>query len=211
MADTARPDYLRERWTECFSALSLRAESGVFESILRKYAEGGRAYHTLRHIEECFEQFDRVSSMSSPGAVGLALWFHDAIYDPRASDNELRSALWAREVLVDAKAANAVIDQIQSMILATRHDAKPADGDTKILLDIDLSILGANRDRYGEYEVQVRKEYEWVDEVIFRQERIKILRRFLDRPSIYTTGDFRDRFEVIARNNLQHSISVLSR
>ena len=52
-----------------------------------------RAYHTLRHIEACLawmrdaplEDDDRI-------AAEFAIWFHDAVYDTRASDNEERSA-----------------------------------------------------------------------------------------------------------------------
>jgi predicted metal-dependent HD superfamily phosphohydrolase len=177
---------------------------------VERYSEPHRAYHTLQHIGECFAQFDRVHDARAPGEVGLALWFHDAIYDPRASDNEARSAQWARAVLGESGARTTVIEAVERLILATQHDATPQDHDAQIVVDIDLSILGADADRFQEYEDQVRREYEWIEEEAFRRGRTNVLRSFLDRPFIYSTDDFRARLETRARSNLARSIAALS-
>lgn len=170
---------LRPYWDRCFDQLSICVPNGVFELLIARYSEPHRAYHTLQHIGECFEQLDSVRGLYSAGAVGLALWFHDAIYDPRASDNERRSAQWAREVLKDVGLANATIDAVECMILATRHEAVPVDHDAQIVVDIDLSILGADEGRYREYEYQIGKEYSWVEDSVFRRGRIDVLQHFL--------------------------------
>ena len=62
---------LREQWGRCFGILSLRPPEGTFESLAKRYSEPQRAYHTLQHISECFEQFDRIRDADSAGAVGL--------------------------------------------------------------------------------------------------------------------------------------------
>jgi len=201
---------LGKQWDRCFETLSLRAPAGAFESLVERYSEPHRAYHTLQHIGECFAQFDRVHDAHAPGEVGLALWFHDAIYDTHASDNEARSAEWARAVLDEAGAPATTIEAVERLILATQHDVTPQDHDAQIVVDIDLSILGADADRFQEYEVQVRREYAWVDDDAFRHGRTKVLRSFLERPFIYSTADFRARFEARARSNLAGSIAALS-
>lgn len=201
---------LREHWDECFAALSLRAPAGVLESLVARYSEPHRAYHTLQHIGECFDQFSAMRNVDAPGQVGLALWFHDAIYDTHASDNEAKSAQLARTILAKAGAPESTIESIERLIMATKHDAVPEGRDAQILVDIDLSILGADPQRYREYEVQIRREYDWVEEIAFRNGRIRALQNFLDRSFIYSTADFRDRLEAPARSNLAREIASLA-
>jgi predicted metal-dependent HD superfamily phosphohydrolase len=86
--------------------------------------------------------------------------------------------------------------------MATRHDATPTDSDEQLLVDIDLSILGANRERFAEYDRQVRAEYSWVPGFIYNMKRKGVLKAFLARPSIYNTSYFRERYEQQARINL---------
>jgi predicted metal-dependent HD superfamily phosphohydrolase len=155
------------------------------------------------HLDLVREQCQR------PAEVELALWFHDAIYDPQAPDNERRSADWATLELTSAGAAQSLTASIQSLILITQHNAIPVAHDEQFLVDIDLSILSASRDRFLEYEEQIRIEYSWVPHVIFRRERAKVLRHFLSRPSIYSTEFFREKLEANARRNLAESIARL--
>jgi predicted metal-dependent HD superfamily phosphohydrolase len=81
----------------------------------------------------------------------------------------------------------------------------------RLLVDIDLSILGATPERFDEYEVQVRQEYAWVPGPLFRRKRGEILQAFLVRPSIYSMPWFRQRLEAQARSNLQRSVARLRR
>jgi predicted metal-dependent HD superfamily phosphohydrolase len=93
--------------------------------------------------------------------------------------------------------------------MATKHDAVPTNSDTRLLVDIDLSILAASADRFDEYERQVRQEYAWVPDFLFRRTRRSILEAFRSRAHIFNTDYFRDRFEAAARLNLDRSIGSL--
>jgi Uncharacterized protein conserved in bacteria len=91
----------------------------------------------------------------------------------------------------------------------TRHSAAPVGVDAHVLVDADLSILGAPPARFREYEAQVRSEYAWVPDEMFRTTRAQILKELLDRSHLYSTAYFQERYEAQARRNLQHSLQYL--
>ena len=164
----------------------------------------------MQHLDECFEKLDELHPLARyPAEVELALWFHDAIYDVKQHDNEERSAEWARASAAAAGVFTEVCERVYSLILTTRHKAVPHGMDAEILVDVDLSILGAAPERFDEYEKQVREEYAWVPEFIFRRERKAILKEFLARPRIFSTTRFRERYERQARSNLERSLERL--
>lgn len=205
------PTSLAEHWRAAFGPLNLALPLECeFTDLLDRYREPHRAYHTVQHLDECFREFEVArASADSPSAVALALFYHDAIYDTHAHDNEEKSAELARQMLARQGAESALLQHITDLILVTRHAALPETPDQKLVVDIDLSILGAPKDRFDEYEQQVRREYSWVDESIFRSVRRKILEEFLARPAIYSTPPFQ-RLERSARENLTRSIAALA-
>jgi predicted metal-dependent HD superfamily phosphohydrolase len=141
--------------------------------------------------------------------VELALWFHDAVYAPRAKDNEAQSAAWAVRVMQHAGLPPAACARVQALILKTCHDALPETPDELVLVDIDLAIFGADAARFDEYERDVRAEYVWVPACIFRRKRREVLESFLAQPSIYSTVHFKNLLEKRARENLARSLSGL--
>jgi predicted metal-dependent HD superfamily phosphohydrolase len=203
------------RWLELWQRLGVaRGTDGTladaYAALIARYADSHRHYHTARHIAECLAHFDAVCNRCKrPVEVELALWFHDAIYEPRARDNEAQSAAWALRVLRDAGVASDAAQRVSELILTTRHDALPATPDEQLLVDIDLSILGAAAARFDEYEQQVRSEYGWVPQFLFNRTRLKILETFLARPVIYSTPHFHGLLEKKARENLARSCSAL--
>jgi len=178
---------------------------------MRRYAEPHRSYHTTRHLEECFAKLDEGRAHAERlYEVELALWFHDAVYEVRNSDNEERSASWAQAAVSAAGIDNAIGSRVRDLILATRHDMAPSTKDAAFLIDVDLAILGAQAERFDEYERQVREEYSWVPGFLFRRKRREILEGFLRRPTIFSTEFFRARYESAARANLTRSIQQLA-
>lgn len=180
------------------------------DELVARYAEPHRYYHTLQHLGECIAAFDDTLALAAhPGEVEAALWFHDAVYDVQAHDNETRSAAWAESALLDAGVAAAAVRRVHAHVMATRHEALPPSADARLVVDIDLGILGSAPARFDEYEIQVREEYAWVAEALFRERRRALLLRLLAQPSIYGTAHFRDRLERLARDNLRRSIRRL--
>lgn len=201
----------RIRWRALWEHCGARGDPlPAHDALVRAYLEPHRAYHNLRHIDDCLRQFEGVRNLAvQPDAVEWALWYHDVVYAPRAKDNEERSAEAARRACDAAGLPSAFADRVADLILATRHDAVPADPDAQLVVDIDLSILGRDDAEFDEYERSVRAEYRWVPDLLFRPGRARILRGFLDRPSIFSTAHFHSRFEEQARRNLRRSLAAL--
>ena len=199
-----------ERWQATWRGLGLAAPHGLYEQLCLRYSEPHRAYHTLHHLRECFSHFDLARHLAAHAfEVELALWFHDAIYEPRATDSEEQSAAWAAQALRGVHATAAQVERVSGLIIATKHATVGGPPDHAVLLDTDLSILGAPRPRFLEYEAQVRREYSWVPEEAFRKARAALLARFLERPRIYVTEYFGNLLEAQARANLRYSLERL--
>ena len=140
-----------------------QAPQDVFDELLARYSESHRAYHTPGHLDECFEKLAELQSEAIHiEEIEIAIWFHDAIYDVKNSGNEQRSAEWAKRTVAAAGVSRAAAERVYALVMVTRHDAIPRGMDESILVDVDLSILGASPDRFDEYEQQVRQEYSWV-------------------------------------------------
>lgn len=196
-------------WRRAWAGIGAAGEgTALFERLKAAYAEPQRHYHTLQHLGECLALFDGARTLADrPHEVELALWFHDAVYEVKRHDNEQRSADWAREALRDAGVGGDAAQRVHDLVMATRHTAVPAGRDERLLVDIDLSILGAERARFDEYERQIRREYAYVPGFLFRRKRREILKGFLDRPAIYGTPHFHDALEARARENLARAIA----
>lgn len=203
-----------QRWSALWQALELpepKARDALYAELMTSYAEPHRHYHATQHLDECMTHFDALRDLAPrPAEVELALWFHDAIYDTHRNDNEQRSADWAQAAMVAAGLEPESAARVHALILCTRYAAPQTDADAQVLMDVDLAILGTPPARFAECERQIRAEYAWVPEPVFRQKRRDILQLFLSLPSIYATERYRARYEAQARGNLRDSIARLS-
>ncbi len=176
------------------------------------YAEPHRRYHDRRHIEDCLEKLAGWPGLSGRERRLLtwAIWWHDAVYDPTASDNEARSAELARRDLRELGATQAEIDEVARLILLTAgHQVREGDHLGEALVSIDLSILAAPPAAYDVYARNVRAEYAHVPDEAWRRGRAAVLQRFLDAPVIFPDPSFRAAHEAQARANLAREIASL--
>jgi len=182
----------------------------IWSELLAAWSEPHRAYHNLEHLQSCLAEWRQVRDGSEADAqLVLALLFHDAIYDPRAADNEERSAAWASRVGAELGLTAAACSGIVGMILATKTHGSAGDEATRRLLDIDLSVLGADPGRFAAYDAGIRQEYRHVPDEAYRRGRTQVLQSFLNRQPIYLTESFRQRYEAAARRNLAQAIRQL--
>ena len=182
----------------------------TFKILEDLYSRSNRFYHNQGHISYCLSKFQKYRHLADfPYEVEIAIWFHDAIYDTTSTDNEEKSTELAQDKLSVLNVNVQSIDRIVEMILATKsHQAFTID--SKLMIDIDLLILGASTPIFEKYDRNIRKEYTWVPQEVYLPKRIEVLQSFLDRNVIYQTQEIREQCETKARNNISKKIEELS-
>lgn len=189
----------------------------VFDELWDAYGASARHYHSREHIAECLAWLGEVrESLAFPAEVGLAIWFHDAIYATRPfSGSESRSADLALASCIRMGVAEPPARRIAAMVRATKdHTLAPGTGvepsDALTLFDIDLATLGAGPLRYAEYERDVRAEYSWVPKALYVTTRARVLEGFAKRPRIYHHETLHERLEANARRNIERAVAELT-
>ncbi|CAG0903207.1 unnamed protein product [Cyprideis torosa] len=142
------------------------------------------------------------------------------VYDPRAGDNDERSAQKFQEFAqeVGYGSGSTFRDEVISLIrltathCTTEHLSRDAFGceDRHYFLDMGMALLGGTREEYEADALRIRREYGFLPENVYKELRTKILRSFLEIPNIYATPDFRHHFEEQARRNILNEVSRLS-
>ena len=209
-------------WTAVWSSLGRPAPAGLQAELMTAWSEPQRHLHDQRHLRECMALWSRWRGQSLRASeVAIALWFHDAIYDPQApvaGSNELSSAAWAARSLMRAGADSDTAQRVHDLVMATQHGftkemapaALESSPDAQLLVDIDLTILGSPAERFERYDQDVRKEYAWVPGFRYQEARAQVLQSFLDRPRLYYGEHAVALLEAQARINLAAVLSRLA-
>lgn len=205
-----------DRWRALVGRVAPELDAAAsFDVLVGAYGDSARGYHDESHIVACLEELDSAKGICErPDEVEFAIWLHDVVYRSRGGDNETESADLAVLWLVTGGATTEVADRIREMILATEHaagdegTAGSATGDVAVMLDIDLSILGADEERFAAYEAGVRHEYRWVPGPLYRRKRAEVLRGFMERDPLFRTDHFRERLEGRAKQNLNRAVGT---
>jgi predicted metal-dependent HD superfamily phosphohydrolase len=196
------------RWSRACMDVGVAPEERDYRRVRRAWSSLGRHYHTLTHLAACLREFDAARDLATrPAEVELTLWLHDAVYRSWRRDNEERSADLAIDLF--RAAPLECVERIRQMILDTRHREDELGGDTALVVDVDLSILGQQPEVYDAFERAIRREYWWVPRNRYRAGRGAVLEKFLSRSSIYQTDRFYETYEKPARDNLARALAAL--
>lgn len=180
----------------------------VFAELQARYSAAGRYYHTPRHICQCLRQLDHArDGIPRPDYVEIALWFHDAIYDPKARDNEDRSAHLFLSMSSDL--ACGARQAIASLIMATVHPSEPSCRDQRYMVDIDLSSFGLTWAEFLRDSRDVRAEFPHLSNDLFLIGQSSFLRGLTGRENFYLTSFFRERLEDQARDNIRRYLGIM--
>lgn len=165
------------------------------------YCEPHRHYHNLGHIAHMFST--RVPL--TPNQV-MAIWFHDAIYQPGETDNEAKSAKLASDHIISNPANGLDAKIVETIILDTRTH-EPSIEESKLVLDLDLMILAGTAPQYHRYQSQIRREYERIPDDDYMKGREQFLRKMQSRLRLFHVLT---QFESNARENLRNEIARLA-
>ncbi|MEE9901246.1 MAG: metal-dependent hydrolase [Acinetobacter haemolyticus] len=199
---------LEKSWFELHQYYHFSEPQKVFNKLIAAYSEKQRAYHTVQHLYECLVLFESIRpDFNDANAVELALWFHDAVYDPQAKDNELKSAELLEYYLAQDLSVD-IVQKIKRWIIATQKHEATDELDLQFLLDIDLAILAASPERFDEYEQQIQQEFAWVDPDIYSIKRKQVLAHFYQTEPLYQTEYFQQNFEQRAKQNLKRILNI---
>lgn len=204
--------HLAVDWLELCRRVGARGDvAGAGAALLGRWAEQHRGYHDLAHLDEVLARVGQLAAEAAEAdTVRLAAWFHDAVYDPTALDNEQRSAELATTSLSSLDLTPDQVGEVARLVrLTAGHDVGPDDPDGAVLCDADLAVLASDPLRYASYVEGVRREYAHLDDAGFVAGRTQVLRRLLDRSTLFRTSYGRATWEAAARANVTAELGEL--
>lgn len=192
---------LRDRWPLAAGAL--------VDDLLDRWSEPHRRYHDPRHLEHCLDALALLGGGEQ--VVELALWFHDAVHEGHAGEDEEASARLAESAL-DGVLPRAYVAEVSRLVrLTAGHEAADSDDNGHHVCDADLAILGSPPEHYARYCRDVRIEYAEVPLQDFRRGRHRVLAYLLERDPLYRTDPGAALWSVPARVNLTAEARRLTR
>lgn len=207
---------LRRRWQDALVAVRGTASGPdplpYAEHLLERWGEPQRRYHTTAHLAQVLDHVDTLAGHAAdPDVVRLAVWFHDAVYRPDRSENEERSAALAERALPEAGVPDAATAEVARLVrLTVTHDPADGDRDGEVLCDADLAVLASAPREYAAYAAQVREEYGFVPDDLFRAGRADVLRHLLGLPRLFRTPHGAAVWEPRARQNVTTELELLT-
>jgi predicted metal-dependent HD superfamily phosphohydrolase len=173
-------------------------------ALMRRYNEPLRQYHNLGHIQRGYAEHEKFFGHMDP--VTFFAWtYHDAIYDPKAKDNEEQSALLFEKDNETLGFAAEDAQRISALIRSTTHT-----GEKNVITDIDLSNLAIPPSEYDDNTRKIRAEYDFLSDDAWHAGRRDFLVRFLAAGPIFATPQFAAAYERQAVENMQRELSRLT-
>ena len=231
-----RPEKIRPRllraWEAAFAPRLEKAPATfqqqvteLGESLLQAWEQPHRAYHHSGHLSQMLTDLDhlyahRAQAGSTPLALILAAWFHDAVYEGAPDKDERRSEQLASASLAPLVTAGLLtgheLQMVSLLVRATATHELPEStdlpagyepADIQFFLDADMSILAADSARYRRYLRGVRSEYSHFDDEAFRAGRTTFLRSILGRKCVFLSEEGLQLWEEPARVNLRAELT----
>jgi len=208
------PD-LRESWLQLVQQVQGRLDVAArqYDIMAAVYSGSYRYYHNLEHVGYCLRLLTEVEQpLLYRDAMELAIWFHDLVYLPGFPYNEELSSAVAHSFILELTGNHLLAEKARELIMVTKHDRALTAADSleaQYMADIDLAVLGESFERYAYYERAIRQEYGYLSDEQYCYGRRQVLTGLLNRPYIYATLKFRQKFEAAARRNILHTMAQM--
>jgi predicted metal-dependent HD superfamily phosphohydrolase len=190
--------------------LNCEQQLTLWNEVEKNYSKPDRHYHNLGHLDSILAELSiHKGKFDNWDTVIFAIAYHDIVYNTLKNNNEKRSAEIAINRLGGTSFPKNLIAHCERMILATKKH-ETGDSEINLFTDADLSILGAESTIYKEYAKQIRMEYSIYPDFIYKAARKKVLLHFLAMKNIYKTKDFSDKYELLAKVNIQTELNALT-
>jgi predicted metal-dependent HD superfamily phosphohydrolase len=188
-------------WRRCVASPPSPEAAVVYSDLRARLGDSGRKFHNMGHIDDCLARFDEVKRhLDDPDAVELALWFHDAVYDPGDATNERRSA--ALFLSHGAGARAAFRRRVCALILTTQRSRTPRNNDCKFIDDIDLAGFGSPWEEFMQNGDLLRREFATQSDADYYRGLASFLNSLRRRPRFFRTDWFAKRYEAQAQRNV---------
>ena len=196
-------------WKHLQEAGAMGDAEWFWETILEPYFGKDRAYHNWAHICDLLTEFAKVRDFAyDPLALEMAIWCHDIVHDTHRRDNEEESAKLARRIIKALHLPDKLGQEVDRLIMCTKHNQVPVGQDAKMLADLDLLIFAKPEAEIDEYEAGIEKEYGWAPWTAFVAKRLEVLHG-IKANGVYTSDLFREKYEAIAKDNIARLIEKI--
>ena len=183
----------------------------VFEKLCEAYNTPPRAYHNLKHVRYVLDTFDTVREFcDAPENVAMALWIHDAVYNPLSKTNEEESAHLGEQLLGQLRVHPARIDEISTLVLATKEGQSLLTNDEEMMYDIDRHILAASPKLFSATSDLIYKEFApHCSRKTYYEGRLAFFDDLMRNGRIFRSETFYDSYEEQAQNNVKKEMTRL--
>ena len=153
----------------------------VFNELVQKWEEPWRFFHTIdNHLRPMLEKIHTFPDDDDRHLLEIAAWFHDCVYDPKKSDNEVESIIYFRSQMIRrTERTDKIIKVIRSTIdyknLRSELEAEFAKLDTASLSTTSVETLLQN-------EKLLLKEFQFVDYSVYKKRRMAFLKDIKKTP-----------------------------
>lgn len=208
---------LLDRWDGLWADPSLARKAG--EDLVDRWREPHRVYHSTLHLAVALDALETIAGDArvpdrALWHARLALWFHDAVHDGVARQDEGRSAELVAELLgplAGTGVGDVDLTEVARLVMVTAdHDPAPDDVVGGLVSDADLAVLGGSPAIYTRYTHQVRAEYCDVPDPLFRAGRAQVLRGLLDAGPLFRTAAGAAGWQDAAAVNLRGELALLA-
>lgn len=147
----------------------------IFDELVQKWNEPWRFFHTIgNHLRPMLEKIYTLPNEDDRHLLEIAAWFHDCVYDPKRSDNEVKSIWYFKSQMIKRTELTDIITRL----IRSTIDYK---GLERVKLGIEFAKLDTASLSTTSVKTLLRneklllKEFQFVDYSIYKERRTAFL------------------------------------